>query len=169
MKLLDQQYTQPALKAFKSVSGSTSSLAIQPITEAHLRAAKKAGGDAIDLDPSIGTFISTPYIFPLKESKPLTAADVLINVSWQNEADDAKVNAFVKKFLTDLDAAAKRRNLHVPFTFLNDAQSGQEVFNHYGGGKSLRKLQKTARKYDPKGVFQKLETGGFKLPGRLGY
>lgn len=61
MKLLNEQFTQPAIQALKDVAGSSVSLAIQPITKAHLQAAQKAGGDAIDLDPSLGTFICKPH------------------------------------------------------------------------------------------------------------
>ena len=31
---------------------------IQPVTEAHLTAARNAGGDALDLDPADGSFLS---------------------------------------------------------------------------------------------------------------
>lgn len=88
---------------------------------------------------------------------------VLVTASWGNAADDDKVNRFAATFLSNLDAAAKKQGLYIPFTFLNDAQSGEKVFQYYGGGKSLPRLQKIADKYDPNGVFQKLETGGFKI------
>ncbi len=55
--LLDKEYTNFAIQQLKDVAGCGSTLALQPITKAHLQAAKDAGGDAIDLDPSMGTFI----------------------------------------------------------------------------------------------------------------
>ncbi len=60
MKLLNDQYTQFAIETLKDVNGSQSSLDMQPITKAQLQAARKAGGDAVDLDPSLGTFICKP-------------------------------------------------------------------------------------------------------------
>ena len=90
----------------------------------------------------------------------------LITVSWSNAQDDDKVNEYVRAFLSKLDAATKEKDLYIPFTFLNDAQSGQEIYQYYGDGESLPELQQIAQKYDPQEVFQKLETGGFKLvPG----
>lgn len=100
-------------------------------------------------------------------------ADPIIGVniiaSWENAADNEKVNQFVATFLSNLNAAAKQQGLHIPFSFLNDAQSGEKVFQYYGGGKSLPKMQKISKKYDPNGVFQKLETGGFKLSATGAY
>ena len=60
VNLLNDQYTQFAIESLKDVAGSQSSLDIQPITKAQLQAARNAGGDAIDLDPSLGTFICKP-------------------------------------------------------------------------------------------------------------
>lgn len=60
VNLLNDQYTQFAIDSLKDVAGSQSSLDIQPITKAQLQAARSAGGDAIDLDLSLGTFICKP-------------------------------------------------------------------------------------------------------------
>ena len=94
---------------------------------------------------------------------------VLVTAAWDNSTDDATVNNFAMTFLSRLDAATKKQGLYIPFTFLNDGHTGQQVFQQYGNGKSLPKLQQIAKKYDPNGVFQKLETGGFKLPAADGY
>ena len=64
INLLNEQYTEPTIQALRTVNGSGSSLAIQPITKAQLEAAQGAGGDAIDLSPSLGTFISMHAISP---------------------------------------------------------------------------------------------------------
>lgn len=42
----------------KDTAGTSGSLAMQPITTSWLQAAKDAGGDAIDLDPADGPFLS---------------------------------------------------------------------------------------------------------------
>ena len=63
VNLLNDQYTQFAIDSLKDVAGSQSSLALQPITKAQLQAARNAGGDAIDLDPALGTFICKPSFF----------------------------------------------------------------------------------------------------------
>jgi hypothetical protein len=40
-----------------NTTGTSASLALQPITVSWLQAARDAGGDAIDLDPANGPFI----------------------------------------------------------------------------------------------------------------
>ena len=47
----------PAVAQLSNVNGSSVSIAIQPISQPFLRAARAAGGDAIDLDPADGAFI----------------------------------------------------------------------------------------------------------------
>lgn len=42
-----------------NVAGSNVAVAYQPISKAWLQKAKDAGGDAIDLDPADGSFVST--------------------------------------------------------------------------------------------------------------
>lgn len=41
--------------------------AIQPVTTAHLTAARESGGDALDLDPEDGSFISKSHSFLISE------------------------------------------------------------------------------------------------------
>lgn len=45
------------MKALKNVSGSLVALSIQPVGTSWLKAARAAGGDAIDLDPANGNLI----------------------------------------------------------------------------------------------------------------
>lgn len=98
---------------------------------------------------------------PVPNANPIIA--VLVVASWENLADNEKANCFVSTFLSNLDTVSQKQGFPIPFTFLNDTQGGQKVFQRYGGGKSLPKLQKISKKYDTNGVFQKLEIGGFKL------
>jgi len=129
------------------INGSVVNCAMQPISKKWLEVAQQSGGDAIDLDPADGTWISA-----------------LIVTQWENAEDDARMTAYAQAQIKAIDDAAKAEGIHYPFTYLNDAHVGQEIFSKYGKGKSLKKMQQIAKKYDPQGVFQKLETGGFKLP-----
>ncbi|KAK7178807.1 Bifunctional solanapyrone synthase 4 [Paraphaeosphaeria sporulosa] len=129
-----------------NIPGLFVAMSFQPITLSHMEAAREAGGDAIDLDPADG---------------PILAA--LIVTGWQNTEDDEVVEKFSINTLGRLDELAGAANLSYPFTFLNDAGRSQKVFGQYGGGKSLPRMRDIARAYDPEGVFQKLNKGGFKL------
>ena len=57
MNLIYEQVTQNADRYLSGVNCSVGA-AVQPITKFHLQAAKEAGGDAIDLDPGKGDFVS---------------------------------------------------------------------------------------------------------------
>lgn len=46
--------------------------------------------------------------------------------------------------------------------YLNYADKTQDPLSSYGP-KNVKKMKDAARKYDPKGVFQKLVPGGFKI------
>jgi hypothetical protein len=107
---------------------------------------------------------------------------LLIFAQWQNAADDEMVNEFAKRCIASTDVQAKSKGLFYPFAYLNDAAGWQDIFSLYGGGKSLPKMKAIAKRYgewssadsidqqpltqsviDPKGVFQKLMPGGFKI------
>ena len=45
---------------------------------------------------------------------------------------------------------------------MNDAGAGQDPFAPHGGGQSLQKMRAVRQTYDPTGIFQSLQPGGFK-------
>lgn len=141
----------PISAALKDVEKASATMSLQPIGKAWLRAARQAGGDAIDLDPADGEFYAMVAAF-----------------QWEKAADDARVNKAARDFVARIDAAANKKALHYPYNYINDAQQGQKVFEFYGKGKSLPKLKAIAKKYDPQGVFQTLVVGGWGLINRPG-
>ncbi|KAI4214646.1 MAG: hypothetical protein LQ351_002719 [Letrouitia transgressa] len=122
------------------------SFVYQPITVGALRAARALGGDPLDLDPADGPILMQ-----------------IINVAWDNPADDAYINNWAANLISTIETQAKAAGLYYPFIFLNDAGPGQKPLGLYGKGKSLPKLKTTAKKYDPNGVFQTLSGNAFKL------
>ena len=82
---------------------------------------------------------------------------------WANATDDDKVARFADDILRKLDQRSKAADLYYPFTYLNDASTGETVFQYYGGGKSLPRMREIRRRYDPEGIFQTLQPGGFKI------
>ncbi|KAH7349080.1 hypothetical protein BKA66DRAFT_516624 [Pyrenochaeta sp. MPI-SDFR-AT-0127] len=119
--------------------------AIQPITQAHIQAARDKGGDALDLNPADGGFVISLYY-----------------AQWFDPADDDKIAQWSSKAVETLEAEATKLGILYAFKFLNDGGIGQHPISTYGGGRSLAKLKAIANKYDPKGVFQTL-VPGFKL------
>lgn len=146
VRLINDSITALAISSLKDVEGSQVSLSVQPVATSWLKAAKAAGGDAIDLDPADGNFIAFN-----------------LYTRWSNAADDAVVKKFTQGALDALEKASRAQGLYYPFLYLNDAGGDEDVYSFYGKGKSLARMRAIRRQYDPNGVFQTLQPGGFKL------
>lgn len=82
---------------------------------------------------------------------------------WSSASDDSLITQFGQQALLKLQSRAEERNLTYPFVYLNDAGAGQDPFALYGGGRSLPRMRAVRQTYDPSGVFQDLQPGGFKI------
>ncbi|KAL9082583.1 MAG: hypothetical protein Q9159_006304 [Coniocarpon cinnabarinum] len=142
--LANETLSQPILDRLADVEGRFVALSMQPINWA--QQSKDMAGDAIDLDPTAGNFISFNII-----------------VQWHNVADDGLVNKVSAESVLALEQTMKAHGWWYPFRYLNDAHMGQEVFSLYGNGSSLAKLRQIRSLYDPDAVFQRLSPGGFKV------
>jgi hypothetical protein len=81
---------------------------------------------------------------------------------WDDPENDEAVHFAIGKFLDRAVALGKEMKLHHPFIYRNYANGTQDVFGGYGEN-NRRKLRKIQKKYDPEGVFSKLQPGCFKL------
>ncbi len=72
--------------------------------------------------------------------------------------------AAAARFTDRCVAAARARGLDNRFIYQNYAAEGQQVFAGYGEANRAR-LVAISEKYDPEGVFRKLQPGYFKLEG----
>lgn len=81
---------------------------------------------------------------------------------WDNQEDDEIVHVAMGRFIDRSVALGKEMKLYHPFIYQNYAHGSQDVFAGYGekNGKRLREIRE---KYDPEGVFSKLQLGRFKL------
>ncbi|KAI0532408.1 hypothetical protein GGR58DRAFT_507472 [Xylaria digitata] len=121
-------------------------LTYQPVSAAWLRESAARGGNAIDLDPKLGTFIAG-----------------LIAVQWTDAADDARINKFCEDATAEIKRQTAKLKLDVDFIYLNDAGATQKPFATYGKGASLPKLQTIRKKYDPDNFYKKYLAHGFAL------
>ena len=85
----------------------------------------------------------------------------LYYAAYSNPDLDNTVENYLKILISAVEKKTKAKNLYYNFYFLNDLGIAQDAFSSYKGG-SLDKLKAISKKYDPKGVFQKL-VPGFKL------
>ncbi|KAM4057466.1 FAD binding domain-containing protein [Hirsutella rhossiliensis] len=81
---------------------------------------------------------------------------------WTDPSLDDMMEAARRKFIDVSEAVAKKHGTYSPFLYINFAAPSQEPLCGYGA-ESVAFLNKTAKKYDPHGVFQTLMPGGFKI------
>ncbi|POS72420.1 FAD binding domain-containing protein [Diaporthe helianthi] len=133
-----------AFSELANVPGAVVALTYQLISKDWLLVSQKSGGNVLDVDPDSGTFISA-----------------LISCTWDNAADDKKVNLFAKKAASVIIEETTELGLEYDFVYLNDAGPTQKPFETYGGGKSLPRLIQIRNKYDPNRFLQKYLSHGF--------
>jgi hypothetical protein len=84
------------------------------------------------------------------------------SISWSSAADDFRILAASRNFISRANATAYAQGLGNRFLYQNYAGQEQDVFASYGQ-ENLERLREVGRKYDPNGVWQKLQPGYFKL------
>lgn len=85
-------------------------------------------------------------------------------MEYPDSADSDYLRDWVNDVLATLDERSKAAGDYYPYIYLNDAGQGQKPLQLYGkDGANFQKMKDVATKYDPKGVFQELATGEFKL------
>ncbi|KAI4128306.1 MAG: hypothetical protein LQ338_002805 [Usnochroma carphineum] len=129
----------------KNLTGALPALVMQPISNSVIAHFGKNGGNALGLADTEG---------------PLMLVNLA--VMWSNAADDNKIYSATQGVIERSVAAAKKLGVDNKYIYQNYAAKGQDVFAGYGEANRQR-LIKISEKYDPKGVFQKLQPGYFKL------
>jgi hypothetical protein len=87
---------------------------------------------------------------------------MLISASWTLPTDDEAVLTAAQNIVTSINATAHQLGLGHRYIYQNYASEAQDVFWGYGE-ENLEKLKEVSQKYDPTGVFEKLQPGYFKL------
>ena len=128
-----------------SVPNLAYSLSFQPMPTAITSKAASRGGNSLGLSAADGNLFN-----------------LLLTVSWDSVDDDARIEQHAKDLFQQSEDAAKKLGLFNKYLYLNYAASWQDPLSGYGAAQKA-KLQAVSKKYDPKGVFQKQVSGGFKL------
>ena len=122
------------------------SIALQPISRSMISASEARGGNMLGLSPS----------------PPEGVIVAIFTAAFTQAADFDKVNRAADDLLADYLAVTKKHGVHRDWVDLNHAGVEQDPIASYGPV-NHEFLRKTARKFDPNGVFQTLKPGGFKL------
>ncbi|KAJ0419640.1 hypothetical protein BJY00DRAFT_285658 [Aspergillus carlsbadensis] len=134
-----------AVHPYTRIPGALMSWNMQMLTKHEIEIFAKNGGNALGISPDDG-----PLIF-----FSLTHGHI-------DPADDARFQALNDEVMDKVIAIAKERGLYHPFIYQNYAGAGQDVFAGYGAENRAR-LSEIQRRYDPEGVFWKLQPGYFKV------
>ena len=87
---------------------------------------------------------------------------VHVTIEWASPDSDADSIGLIQSMGGTIQSAAIRNGADLPYIFMNDAYDGQPVLPGYGVER-LEKLRGIANTYDPEGIFQRLQNGGWLL------
>ncbi|PBP15810.1 FAD binding domain-containing protein [Diplocarpon rosae] len=148
-------------KPVKDAADIVPSITFQPIPLDMISHFTKNGGNALGITTADGPLIRT-HAQP-SCGNVLTMVPVFNLVySWSSASDDSRILAAARSIISRSNSTAYTRGLGHAFIYQNYAALEQPVLQSYGR-QNLARLQAVSRKYDPKGVWQKLQPGYFKL------
>ncbi|GFF79689.1 bifunctional solanapyrone synthase [Aspergillus udagawae] len=133
-----------SLAAIEDVPGIVWSLSLEPLPPAIY--ARASTTNSMGLSQASGSLVVT-----------------LLSATWDEEADDAKVEQAARALFAGIDEDARKLDAYEPYVYLNYAAEWQDPIATYGK-KSIEKLQRVSQVVDPKGVFKNKMPGGFKVP-----
>ncbi|PYH89989.1 hypothetical protein BO71DRAFT_335460, partial [Aspergillus ellipticus CBS 707.79] len=84
----------------------------------------------------------------------------------QDGGYDAAAQQAVDTMSETVQTLAKAKGLLLDFKCMSFASGSQKVLGSYGAD-NLKRMQDAAAKYDPEGIFQKLQHGGFLLRNNI--
>jgi hypothetical protein len=129
----------------KTIPNFVLSMVFLPVTKRTIEASNSIGANALNLSPADGPLVI-----------------VLFSSSHGNKSDDAKVISGIQGLRANFEKLAAEHGSASKFRYLNYAFKGTPVFQGYGEG-SVAKLRAASEKYDPRGFFQQVVPGGFKI------
>ena len=87
---------------------------------------------------------------------------MLLSALWEDSKANERVHAKAVEVMKAIEGEARKMGLLKEHVYANYADSTQKPIQSYGK-ENVEFLKRTAKKYDPHGVFQKKVPGGFKL------
>jgi hypothetical protein len=104
---------------------------------------------------------STSHITPMSipDNKLLGLA---IATEWTENAEDELARKQIRELISTIESTARKGGHLLDFQFMNDASYIQSPLKSYGS-EMLEFLKTTSQKYDPQGIFQEKQNGGFLL------
>ncbi|KAK2801839.1 hypothetical protein FQN50_007584 [Emmonsiellopsis sp. PD_5] len=117
--------------------------AIQPIGSAAVHKGKERGGNSLNLSEENQAWLG-------------------IRAEWSDESDRETEQRKICRFMESVESKAKEHGVFLNFQSMNDASHRQSPLESYGS-ESLSALRQASIKFDPMGLFQRLQNSGFLL------
>ncbi|KAH6714272.1 hypothetical protein BKA61DRAFT_643878 [Leptodontidium sp. MPI-SDFR-AT-0119] len=133
------------IEPIRAVKKCRPTIVVQPLDIDELGHSFRRGGNSLGIDV---------------EDVPLIIFSIVL--IWADPADDVLMKGAGTRLLQRSIALAKEMNLYHPYIYQNYADISQDVFAGYGKG-NREKMRAVQRKYDPEGVFSRLQPGYFKI------
>ncbi|KAL3463406.1 hypothetical protein BJX64DRAFT_120493 [Aspergillus heterothallicus] len=157
---------EPMLHEFRTMSSRPSLEVYQAIE--HARAEQVAA--LADVEGVILTTVFQPMSsLAMKRSaesplglEPVGQQWFLAMGDWKNAADEDRVRAAVKAIVDTAESLAKETGVYLDYKYTNYASRDQDALATYGE-ENIAKLNEVSEKYDPLGIFQNLQSGGWLL------
>lgn len=121
------------------------SLTFQPVAKSMIAAGAKNGGNSLGLESADG---------------PLVV--LTLTASYTDATADETIVSTSRSLFSKIRDAATKANALNPWIYYNYADITQGVIASYGAA-SVENLKAVSARVDPKGFFQKIQPGGFKL------
>jgi hypothetical protein len=83
-------------------------------------------------------------------------------VQWTDNAEDALAHSQLSQLFSSAQSTANARGQLLDFEFMNDSGYIESPLKGYGAS-NFASLNAASQKYDPTGVFQRLQNSGFLL------
>ncbi|KAF7197662.1 FAD-dependent monooxygenase CTB5 [Pseudocercospora fuligena] len=133
------------LESVKDVEGIVPVMLFQPFTTAVIKHFARNGGNALGITDEDGPLLL-----------------MSIPIMWSDSSRDEEVLAFARTIMDRCVEASRKLGAFHSYIYQNYAAKEQRVFESYGKT-SLERLRGVSRKYDPDGVFQRLQPVYHKL------
>ena len=146
-------------EALNDVEGLVLTNVFQPMSSLAMKESQKNGGTPLGLEP-VGqqcTLLSSLSVFP-----KTNGTGFLSMADWKNAEDEDRVREATRKIVDVAEATAKQAGAYLPYRYSNYASRDQDPLSSYGAD-NVARLKEIAAQYDPEGVFQKLQNGGWLL------
>jgi hypothetical protein len=143
------------LKNLDATALSSVAFTFQPFGATAARKGEERGGNSLGIAPVSQACRYFPS--PISPLAHVACLGLGIMGEWKDDTNDEQAIMQTHQLISSIEAAARARGLLLDFKFMNDASYTQFPFV----ASTLKPLKGASEKWDPEGVFQRLQNSGF--------